>query len=81
MSRNAYLIIPEIQFAYSEHECVVCIVGCLLFWGVLIAVTFTWGLYLDLSMQSTGVSFLSTLHCRRSGLATFSFGKEHVTEP
>ena len=32
----------------------------------LIAVTFTWGLYLDLSMQSTGVSFLSTLHCRRS---------------
>ena len=33
MSRNAYLI-PEIQFAYSKHECVLCIIGCLLFWGV-----------------------------------------------
>ena len=32
----------------------------------LIGVTFTWGRYLDLSMRSAGVSFLSSLHCRRS---------------
>ena len=32
----------------------------------LIGFTFTWGLYLDLSMGSTGVSFLSSLHRRRS---------------
>lgn len=32
----------------------------------LIGVTFTWGRYLDLSMRSTGVSFLFSLHCRRS---------------
>ena len=59
MSRNAYLIIPEIQLAYSEHECVVCIVGCLLFWGVHMLSSYSSHLHMESILRSIYAEYRS----------------------